>query len=108
VTTTTIGKIDHFSKSIFYGSSLFHAGKSKIRFTGHDVDYGNEVFNRTISFCFSSGRLDQAIDPFQNAIVDACLVKLNDAIPMSFDRIGGLFYRLQAGMGSPEIPFLKK
>ena len=74
----------------------------------HDVDYGNEVFNRTISFCFSSGRLDQAIDPFQNAIVDACLVKLNDAIPMSFDRIGGLFYRLQAGMGSPEIPFLKK
>jgi len=54
------------------------------------------------------GRLDQAVDAFQDAVVDFGCEPAQNPIPMAFYCISRFFGGLYAAVRCPEVPFLHK
>lgn len=52
--------------------------------------------------------MDQAIQPFQNAVVDPGGEPTQDAVPMPLNGGCGLFHGIQSTVRGPEIPFLQE
>ena len=68
--------------------------------------------NSKVSECakapgFSLGRLDQRIESFKQAVINARLFPLHDTLPVSLDRTGGFDHGRNAAMRRPEVPFPK-
>jgi len=52
--------------------------------------------------------LHQAVDAFQNAVIDPGGEPAQDPLPVALNRVGGLDDRLKPAVGGPEIPFVQK
>jgi hypothetical protein len=52
--------------------------------------------------------LNQAVDPFKDAIGYSRFKPLEDTIPVAFNGVGGLYNRLQTAVSCPEIPFFQQ
>ena len=60
-----------------------------------------------VSSGFAFGSLDDGIEAFQKAIIDAGLNPILDAIPVILDGLGGFAHGLQVAQQHPIQPFLQ-
>ena len=52
--------------------------------------------------------MNQAVEPFEDAVADPGGEPTQDAVPVSFNCGRGLFHWLQSAVRGPEVPFLQK
>src|SRR5580698_1950693 len=87
------------------GSSLSHVG-SRVRseFACNEVDDGGEIAVGAIAAGFGLGRLDKAVDAFEDAVVDAGGEPAQDAMLMATDGFRDVDDSRDAAVGGPEVP----
>lgn len=80
---------------------------SKIQSSCDQEGYNPKISERAKATGFGLSRLNQRVQSFKKAVVNARLFPLHDAFPMSLDRAGGFNHGLHPAMCRPEVPFLK-
>lgn len=79
----------------------------KVQFTRHQIDHDHEIVQGAIAPRLGLGRLDQAVDTFQQAVRHPRLKPAQDAVLVLPNRPRHVNERRQPAVGGPEIPPLQ-
>ena len=73
-----------------------------------EVDHGDQISSRPVSPRPGFRRLNQAIEPLQDAVADPGGEPTQDAVPVSFNCGRGFFHGFKSAVRGPEVPFLQE
>ena len=80
----------------------------EVEFSSKQIDNRFYSIRTLITSCFIFGCLKDGIKSLQYSITDLIMYPIYNSLPMSLDRISGLFDEFYEAMSSPEIPFSKQ
>ena len=80
---------------------------TEIKLAGNDIAHGDQVVRGAVSSGFSFSSLNQAVDPFKDAVVYPAVEPVQDAVPVFLDGFSGLGDRFESAVARPPVPFLQ-